>query len=197
MGTAQSLSFLTIAFSFHLAFFFDLDEGLSFGEIEQTRIDYISQNDLEFNFNFPSNWTIINSTHKDNGVITLTSTNSYVLFGEKMTFGMEKLQSNLSFQEYSSKELKILSTTLQEFHLVDSNPYLLSHRIWERIPFTHETNNRIIKVLQFWTLKDDNVYIIYFGTTSDSYSSYIPTIYKIISRVENFTKKLNRFPRVT
>ena len=79
-----------------------------------------------------------------------------------MTFGMEKLQSNLSFQEYSSKELKILSTTLQEFHLVDSNPYLLSHRIWERICLLHETNNRIIKVLQFWTLKDDNVYIIYF-----------------------------------
>ena len=50
--------------------------------------------------------------------------------------------------------------------------------------FTHETDNRIIKVLQFWTIKDDYVYIISFDTTPDSYSSYIPTIYNIISGVE-------------
>ena len=60
--------------------------------------------------------------------------------------------------------------------------------------FTHETDNRIIKVLQFWTIKDDYVYIISFGTTPDSYFSYIPTIYNIISGVEIFTNNTVDIP---
>lgn len=111
-----------------------------------------------------------------------------------MTFGMEKLQSNMSLHEYSNQALKILSKSLQEFHLIDSNPYVLSGTIWERILFTHETDNRIIKVLQFWTIKDDYVYIISFGTTPDSYFSYIPTIYNIISDVEIFTNNTVDIP---
>ena len=107
---------------------------------------------------------------------------------------MEKLQSNMSLHEYSNQALKILSKSLQEFHLIDSNPYVLSGTIWERILFTHETDNRIIKVLQFWTIKDDYVYIISFDTTPDSYFSYIPTIYNIISGVEIFTNNTVDIP---
>ena len=60
--------------------------------------------------------------------------------------------------------------------------------------FTHETDNRIIKVLQFWTIKDNYVYIISFGTTPDSYSGYVPTIFKIISGVKIFTKSIIDIP---
>ena len=167
------------------------------GRLESSWINYTTQNDHGFNFSFPSSWTVVNSTHKDNDLITLTPPNNYDLFGEKMTFGMEKLQSNMSLHEYSNKALKILSTTLQEFHLIDSNPYVLSDTVWERILFTHETDNRIVKVLQYWTIKDDYVYVISFGTTPDSYFSYIPTIYKIISGVGILTKNTTIFHQVT
>ena len=103
MGTALGLSFLAIAFYFLLVFFFGLDDGKSFGKIESSWNNYSSQNDRGFNFSFPSSWTVVNSTYKDNGVITLIPPNNYDLFGDKMTFGMEKLQSNMSLHEYSIK----------------------------------------------------------------------------------------------
>jgi hypothetical protein len=194
MGIALGLSFLAIAFYFLLVFFFGLDDGKSFGKIDSSWNNCSSQNDRGFNFSFPSSCTVVNSTSKDNGVITLIPPNNYDLFRDKMTFGMEKLQSNMSLHEYSNQALKILSKSLQEFHLIDSNPYVLSATVWERIVFTHETDNRIIKVLQFWTIKDDYVYIISFGTTPDSYFSYIPTIYNIISGVEIFTNNTVDIP---
>ncbi|MDN5844688.1 MAG: hypothetical protein L0H53_00265 [Candidatus Nitrosocosmicus sp.] len=122
--------------------------------------------------------------------------NNYDLFGEKLTFGMEKLASNMTLQEYSDKAIKILSTTMKDFHLLDSNPFLLSDAVWERISFTHETDNRVIQVLQFWSIKDDYVYIISFSTTPDSYFSYLPTVYKIVSGVEIFAKTTTDNPSV-
>ena len=119
MGTALSKSFLTIAISFQLGFF-GHDARISFGEMKSSWINYTMQNDHGFNFSFPSSWTVANSTPLDSDLITLTPSNNYDLFGEKMTFGIEKLQSNISLHEYSNKALKILSTTLREFHLIDS-----------------------------------------------------------------------------
>ena len=55
--------------------------------------------------------------HLDNDLITLTPPNNYDLFGEKMTFGMEKLQSNMSLHEYSNQALKILSRHCENFTL--------------------------------------------------------------------------------
>ncbi len=188
METAQSLLFSAFAFSFAFSFLFGLVEGTSFDEIEPSWGNYASHADRGFSFSYPSSWTVLNNVHKDNDVITLMPPNNYDLFGEKLTFGMEKLQSNMSLQEYSDKAIKILSIAMQDFHLIDSSPFLLSDSIWERISFTHETDNRIIKVLQFWSIKDDFVYIISFGTTPDSYFSYLPTLHKIISGVEIFAK---------
>ena len=56
-------------------------------------------------------------TYKDNGVITLIPPNNYDLFGDKMTFGMEKLQSNMSLHEYSNQALKILSNVTTRISL--------------------------------------------------------------------------------
>lgn len=194
MRIEPSLLFLVIAFSFLLVCFFGLGESVSFGEIESSWINYASQSDRGFTFSFPSNWTVVNSTHEDNGVITLSPPNKYDLFGEKMTFGMEKLQSNMSLDNYSKQAIKILSTALQEFHLIDSNPFTISDTVWERILFTHETDNRVVKVLQVWTIKDYYVYVISFGTAPDSYFGYIPTIYKVISGVKIYTKNITDIP---
>jgi hypothetical protein len=101
--------------------------------------------------------------------------NNYHLFGENYIWNRE-ITIKMSLHEYFNKALKILSTTLREFHLIDSNPYVLSDMVWEKILFTHEPDNRIVKVLQYWTFKDDYVYVISFGTTPDSYFSYIPII---------------------
>ena len=95
------------------------------------------------------------------------------------------------------KALKILSTTLRECHLIDSNPYVLSDMVWERILFIHKPDNRIIKVLHYWTIKDDYVYVISFGTTQDRYFNFIPIIYKIISGVGILTKNTHIFHQVT
>jgi hypothetical protein len=181
---------LAIAFSFQLVFSFGLGECMSFREIESSWINFSSQDERGFTFSFPSSWTAVNSIHNDNDVVTLSPPNNYDLFGEKMTFTMEKLQSKMSLDDYSKKAKKILSAALQEYQLIHSNPYVISDTLWERILFTHEIDNRIIKVLQVWTIKDDYVYIILFGTTPDSYFGFIPTIFKVISGVKIFTKSI-------
>lgn len=101
MRTEPSLLFLVIAFSFLLVYLSVLGESVSFGEIESSCINYASQSDRGFTFSFPSSWTVVNSTQEDNGVITLSLPNNIDLFGEKMTFGMEKLQSNMSLYDCS------------------------------------------------------------------------------------------------
>jgi hypothetical protein len=58
--------------------------------------------------------------------------------------------------------------TRDNFQLIDLNSFVNSDTEWERVLFTHETDNRVIKVLQFWFIKDDYFYIISFGTTSNS-----------------------------
>jgi hypothetical protein len=60
--------------------------------------------------------------------------------------------------------------------------------------FTHETDNRVVKLLRVWTIKDDYFYVISFGTTPDSYFGYIPTIYKTISGVKIYAKHLTDIP---
>jgi hypothetical protein len=107
-----------------------LGESVSFGEIESSCINYASQSGRGFTFSFASSWTVVNSTQEDNGVITLSLPINIDLFGEKMTFGMEKLQSNMSPSDCSKQAIRILSTTLQEFHLIDSNPYVITDTLW-------------------------------------------------------------------
>jgi len=52
----------------------------------------------------------------------------------------------MSLDDYFKQAIKILSTTLQEFHLVDSNPIAITGTLWWRILFTYETHNRVVKV---------------------------------------------------
>ena len=159
------------------------------GEIESSWINYTLSDDNRINFSYPSIWTVVNDTSKDNGIIvTLMPLDNFDLFAEKMIFGMERLQPNMSLQDYYNNAIEIPSMTMDNFQLLDSNSLFVSGTVWERILFTHETDNRIIKVLQFWTIKDNYVYIISFGTTSNSYLSYLPTINKIISSVGIFNK---------
>jgi hypothetical protein len=66
--------------------------------------------------------------------------------------------------------------TMDNFPLLDLNSFVVSGTEWERVLFTHETDKRVIKFLQFWSIKDDYVYIISFDTTSNSYLSYLTTI---------------------
>ncbi|WP_458721426.1 hypothetical protein [Candidatus Nitrosocosmicus sp. R] len=81
------------------------------GGIKSSWINYTTQNDHGFNFSFPSSWTIVNGTHLDSDLITLTPPHNYDLFGEKMTFGIEKLQSNMSLHEYSNKAQNSINDT--------------------------------------------------------------------------------------
>lgn len=194
MGTAHSLLFLVNVFLFALVLFIGIDDRLSFGELKPSWLNCTSQTDLGLSFSFPSNWVVVNSTYKNNDVITLLPPDNHDLFGERMTFGMEKLQSNVSLSDYSNKAIKILSKALQKFHLIDSNPFVISDIKWERILYTHEVDNKLIQVLQFWSIKDDYVYIISFGTTPHSYFSYLPTIQKIISNVEFLTRNSSDIP---
>lgn len=101
--------------------------------MESSLVNYTSLNDRGFELSFPSSWTVVNDTHKDNGIITLIPPNNYDQFAEKMTFGMEKIEPNMSLYEYSNNAIKILSMAMEKFQLLDSNPFVLSNTSWERI----------------------------------------------------------------
>ncbi|TVP41604.1 hypothetical protein [Candidatus Nitrosocosmicus arcticus] len=137
---------------------------------------------------FPFSWTVVNDTNKDNGIITLIPPNNHDLFAEKIAYVMERIKPNMSLYEYSKNAIKILSMTMEKFQLLDSHPFVLSNSTWEMILFSHEPDDRIIKVLQFWSIIDDYVYIVSFGTTLNSYFTDFPIIYARISSVGIFTK---------
>jgi len=144
-----------------LSLFFGLQEGISVGEVESSWINYTLSGDMGISFSYSSIWMVMNDTNKDNDIIiTLNPPNNFDLFAEKMIFGMERLQPNMPLHDYSNNAIKILSRTMDNFQLLDSNSFVVSGTVWERILFTHETENRVIKVLQFWCIKDNYVYII-------------------------------------
>ncbi len=96
MGTTQNISCFFLTFLFASLRFFALQEGLSLGEVETSWINYTFSDDIGITFSYPSIWTIINDTNKDNGIIvTLMPPNNLELFAEKMIFGMERLQPNM------------------------------------------------------------------------------------------------------
>ena len=78
--------------------------------------------------------------------------------------------------------------TKDNFQLINLNSFVGSGTEWERVLFIHETDKKVIKVLQFWSIEDDYVYIISFGTTSNSYLSYLTTINKIIYSIRILTR---------
>jgi hypothetical protein len=150
METAQRISCFFLTFLFASLIFFGLQEGISLGEVETSWINYPYSDDNGITFSYQSIWTVINDTNRDNDIIvTLMPPNNLDLFAEKIIFGMEKLQPNMSLQDYSNNAIKILSMTMDNFQLLDLNSFVASGTEWERVLFTHETDKRVIKVLQF------------------------------------------------
>ena len=69
METAQSISCLSLTFLFALLRFFGLQEGISLGEVESSWINYTFSDANGITFSYPSIWTVINDTNKDNDII--------------------------------------------------------------------------------------------------------------------------------
>jgi hypothetical protein len=120
------------------------------GEVETSWINYIFSDNNRITFSYPSIGTVTNDTKYNNDItVTLMPPNNLDLFAEKIIFGMERLQPNMSLQDYSNNAIKILSMTMDNFQLLDLNSFVASGTEWERVLFTHETDKRVIKVLQF------------------------------------------------
>jgi hypothetical protein len=87
MGTTQNISCFFLTFLFASLIFFGLQEGISSVEVDTSWINYTFSDDNGITFSYPSIWTVINDTNKDNDItVTLMPPNNLDSFAEKMIF---------------------------------------------------------------------------------------------------------------
>ena len=88
---------------------------------------------------------------------------------------------NISLDQFSNATINDLRQSFPGFNLTESNSTTLAGIPAHKIVYTSLTQSgRELELMQVWTLKDARDFIITYGALSRDFSSYLPTIQKMI-----------------
>jgi serine/threonine-protein kinase len=131
---------------------------------------------------FPSNWE--KSVNLNNFVTFRappeTDTRVYpAALGLKI---QELTSQNVSLQEVTKVQMSELKKTNPDLKLSESASTTLAGKPAHKIVFSATDNNQVQrKALQLWTVIDNKAILITYKAQHDKYSSYLPTIEKMIN----------------
>jgi hypothetical protein len=88
---------------------------------------------------------------------------------------------NISLEQFSNATINELRQSFPGFNLTESNSTTLAGIPAHEIVYTSLTQSgHELELMQVWTLKDARDFIITYGSLSRDFSSYLPTIQKMI-----------------
>jgi len=131
---------------------------------------------------FPSNWE--KSVNLNNFVTFRappeTDTRVYpAALGLKI---QELTSQNVSLQEVTKVQMSELKKTNPDLKLSESASTTLAGKPAHKVVFSATDNNQVQrKALQLWTVIDNKAILITYQAQPDKYSSYLPTIEKMIN----------------
>lgn len=136
---------------------------------------------------YPSDWSASQSGLRDyTNVIAFYSPleNISDVFPEHLTLSITDYSQHITLQEFNT----VLNNTLKQpgVKILESTPITLAHNPAHKIVFLPPAGNVPIKfeTMLVWTVKSDKVYIISYNSEAARYSTYLPTIQKMINSFE-------------
>jgi hypothetical protein len=143
--------------------------------------------DYAIKMQYPSDWPPSKSGLRDyTNVIAFYSPleNISDVFPEHLTLSITSYSQHITLQKFNT----VLNNTLKEpgVKIIESSPTTLAGNPAHRIVFLPPTDNVPFKfeTMLVWTVKSDKVYIMSYNAEANRYSTYLPTIQKMIDSFE-------------
>jgi serine/threonine-protein kinase len=120
---------------------------------------------------FPSNWE------------KSVNLNNFVTFRAPPETDTRELTSqNVPLQEVTKVQMSELKKTNPDLEISESSSTTLAGKPAHKVVFSATDNNQVKrKALQLWTVVDNKAILITYKAQPDKYSSYLPTIEKMIN----------------
>ena len=130
---------------------------------------------------YPSNWIKQESQNQTSSFIVGFNSPPGTGFAYITIEGGRQLPQNVSLEQFSNASIDGIRQSSPGFNLTESNATALAGIPAHKIVYTSlAQSGRELELMQVWTLKDAKDFIITYGALSRDFSSYLPTIQKMI-----------------
>ena len=130
---------------------------------------------------YPSNWIKQESQNQSSNLIVGFKSPPGTRFAYITIERGGHVPQNISLEQFSNATINELRQLFPGFNLTESNSTTLAGIPAHKIEYTSITQSgRELELMQVWTLKDARDFIITYGSLSRDFSSYLPTIQKMI-----------------
>jgi hypothetical protein len=147
---------------------------------------------LKFSIQYPSTWIITeNKLHPDLENISNTIEiktpfeDSQDLLQEEFVISINKLQGNISFDDYVDTALKGFKNEYTDFKLISNNSTMIDNHNGRKLSYSYLAGvdpASIKLIMEDNIIRDgNNVYVLSFGTPPDKYYQYLSIIHKMIN----------------
>jgi eukaryotic-like serine/threonine-protein kinase len=98
---------------------------------------------------------------------------------------IEDLNPSMRLEEHMHEQIDHLRQLLRDFNIIETNTITLeAGNNAYKVVYTFTLEQINYKKMDIWTLQDDKVYIINYLAETRKYSSYLPTIQKMVDSFE-------------
>jgi hypothetical protein len=147
---------------------------------------------LKFSIQYPSTWVLNeNKLHPESENISSTIEiktpfeGSQDLLQEEFLISKNKLQENITFDDYVDNALKEFKNEYRDFQLISNNSTMIDNHNGRKLSYSYiaGVDPAIIKLIMEHNIISDgnNVYVLSFGTPPDKYYEYLSIIHKMIN----------------
>ena len=162
--------------------------------IDSTSPSFLTYNNskLKFSIQYPSTWVLTeNKLHP--ALENISSTieiktpfeGSQDLLQEEFLISINKLQENITFDDYVDNALEEFKNEYRDFQLISNNSTMIDNHNGRKLSYSYlaGVDPASIKLIMEHNIIPDgnNVYVLSFGTPPDKYYEYLSIIHKMIN----------------
>lgn len=162
--------------------------------IDSTSPSFLTYNNskLKFSIQYPSTWVLTeNKLHPELENISSTIEiktpfeGSQDLLQEEFLISINKLQENITFDDYVDNALEEFKNEYRDFQLISNNSTMIDNHNGRKLSYSYlaGVDPASIKLIMEHNIipHGNNVYVLSFGTPPDKYYEYLSTIHKMIN----------------
>jgi len=155
---------------------------------------FLTYNDSQLNFSiqYPSTWVLTeNKLHPELANISSTIEikspfeGSQDLLQEEFLISINKLQENITFDDYVDNALNEFKNEYRNFQLISNNSTMIDNHNGRKLSYSYiaGVDPVNIKLIMNHTIISDGnkVYVLSFGTPPDKYYEYVSIINKMVN----------------
>lgn len=170
------------------------DPNIRIFAIDDDSTSFLKYNNskLKFSIQYPSTWVLTeNKLHPELENISSTIEiktpfeGSQDLLQEEFLISKNKIQENITFDEYVDNALKEFKNEYRDFQLISNNSTMIDNHNGRKLSYSYlaGVDPAIIKLIMEHNIISDgkNVYVLSFGTPPDKYYEYLSIIHKMIN----------------